>query len=503
MPAPTSNAPGATTAPGAPDAADAGGAPATDTTDSPPMAAPDETQWFESSQPSQAQLAAQQAQSAQLLKLAERHLNPETLGLVSAALALRQLADPNYRRKLGSEFVASDLNYLASMLNVGALYSGSIVRANVAASTMLNKDAALAANIDADISWELPICRVIGARTNIGFDRFAEQNNLRGYLEGSACLPFVVTSMEFRAGYRFGVRPAVIDQALQTPKEFGGVEFGMDARAYRLLRSNWDADFWTMNFGVAFNNYEDPNQADSVSFVFTAAPVSFRRYGRGFGGGSQTHEILRATIRTLSNNPGLDSLAYLQEIYRVEGIRIGDKVGLSFSLGVAQAQAGKAVDYNVLVTPGGFVAVAVGDLTAYTETRISSFAQASDREIALSEYRATQRFVKQTEKIYLDAQAYAGLSRLVFLNSISAPKLVFGGTVDAMVPLWKGINLYVRGEAARIQVPDAGNAVSIFATNALVGLTYSRQHDFVNHRKPVTDPNWSGAVPVTAPATVY
>ncbi len=82
-------------------------------------------------------------------------------------MALRQLADPNYRQKISPEFVSTDMNYLGDMLNFGALYSGSIVRANQAASTMLNKDAALAANVDLDISWELPICRVIGARTNI------------------------------------------------------------------------------------------------------------------------------------------------------------------------------------------------------------------------------------------------------------------------------------------------------------------------------------------------
>ncbi len=107
--------------------------------------------------------------------------------------------------------------------------------------------------------------------------------------------------------------------------------------------------------------------------------------------------------------------------------------------------------------------------------------------------------MKQTDQLYLDAQTYVGSSRLVFFNSISDPKFVFGATVDAMVPLWRGINLYVRGEAARILVPDAGSAVSVFATNALVGFTYSRQHDFVNHRRPVTNPNWSGVVPIALP----
>lgn len=446
---------------------------------------------------------AVESQNAQLLRLAERQLSPATLGLVSAALALRQLNDPNYRRKIGADLVSSEMNYMASMLNMGALYSGSIVRANLAASTMVNKAGALAANFDADISWELPICRVLGARTNIGFDRFADTNNLRGYLEGSVCLPSALIAMEFRAGYRFGVRPAVIDQALQAPKEFAGIDIGFDARAYRMLRSTWDADFWTMSLGTAINNYEDPTQTDSVSLQFTAAPVSLHRYGRGFGGGTQTHEFLRATIHAISKLSGQDSVAVAQEGYRVEGIRIGNQVGLSFALGVARALMGDNLTSKQLITPGGFVAVAVGDLAAYTETRVSSFAQASDRDIALSEYRATQRVVKQTDRIYLDAQAYVGSSRLVFIDSVSDARWVWGTTVDAMVPLWKGINLYVRGEAARILVPDAGNAVSIFATNALVGFTYSRQHDFVNHRRPVTDPSWSGAVPVTAPSTMY
>ena len=219
------------------------------------------------------------------------------------------------------------------------------------------------------------------------------------------------------------------------------------------------------------------------------------RYGRGFGGGTQTQEFLRTTVHALTNT-NRSSVVVAYEGYRIEGLRIGNKVGLSFALGAARALVGDKIMNNELVTPGGFVGVAVGDLSAYTETRISSFAQASDRDIALSEYRATQRFVKQTEKIYLDAQAYVGNSRLVFIDSISNRHWVGGATVDAMVPLWKNINLYVRGEAARILVPDAGNAVSVFATNALVGFTYSRQHDFVNHRRPITDPSWSGAVPV-------
>ncbi len=439
--------------------------------------------------------ATADSQNAQLLRLAERQLNPATLGLVSAALALRQLNDPNYRRKIGADLVSSEMNYMASMLNMGALYRGSIVRANLAASTMVNKAGALAANFDADISWELPICRVLGARSNIGFDRFADTNNLRGYVEGTACLPAALITMEFRVGYRFGVRPAVIDQALQAPKEFAGLDIGFDARAYRMLRADWDLDFWTMSLGTAFNDYEDPNQTDSASLQFTAAPISLHRYGRGFGGGTQTQEFLRTTVHALTNTDR-SSVVVAYEGYRIEGLRIGNKVGLSFALGAARALVGDKIMNNELVTPGGFVGVAVGDLSAYTETRISSFAQASDRDIALSEYRATQRFVKQTEKIHLDAQAYVGNSRLVFIDSISDRHWVGGATVDALLPLWKGINLYVRGEAARILVPDAGNAVSVFATNALVGFTYSRQHDFVNHRRPITDPSWSGAVPV-------
>ncbi len=339
-----------------------------------PLEATDETASYGSFTPpsSVPAQAPTESPNAQFLRLAEHQLSPTTLGLAHAALALRQLNDPNYQRKIGADLVASNVNYLGSMLNVGALYSGSIVRANLAASAMLNKDAALAASLDADISWELPICRVLGVRTNIGFDRFAEKNNLRGYLEGTACLPFTLISTEVRVGYRFGVRPAVIDQALQAPKEFGGVDFGFTARLYRWLTPQWDVDFWTMIFGVALNNYEDPSQPSSASLQFTAAPVSLHRYGRGFGGGTQTHEILRTTIRAMETNPGINSGVVTYEAYRVEAIRLGDKVGLSFALGAARALVGDAVKSNQLITPGGFVGVAVGDLSAYTETRLSS-----------------------------------------------------------------------------------------------------------------------------------
>ena len=113
-------------------------------------------------------------------------------------------------------------------------------------------------------------------------------------------------------------------------------------------------------------------------------------------------------------------------------------------------RVGDLIKSNEYTTPGGFIGVAVGDLTAYIETRISSFAQASDRGIALSEYRATQRFVKQPEKIYLNAQAYVGSSRMLFLTSTSNPTWVFGGTVDAMIPLGKGITCPAHGSASRL-----------------------------------------------------
>lgn len=438
----------------------------------------------------------------QLVRLAERQMQPETRALIRDVAALRQLNDPSYRNNIAVSMVGSELNYAATVFNMGALYRGSIVRANVSASALTDSHSTTSANIDADLSYELPLCRVIGARGAVGAEHYDTENHVRGYVEGSACLPSPVIALEVRVGYRFGMRPSLINQGLQVPKEFKGFEIGIDARAYRALRSDWDADIWTMSLNIGGNEYVDKTQATTASTQFTAAIASIHRYGRGFGGGTQSHEILRTTLHAESSAGGHDSLAIMYEPYRFEGIRLGKHAALSASLGVARGIVNEGSKSNGVVTPGGFVAVAFGDLGAFTESRVAYFAQSSNRDVALSEMRATQRIVKQSERFYVDGQAWIGRSQLLSITHLSDPALVWGTTIDVMVPVWKGINVYGRGEAARILVPDGNDGVArVFASTGMVGLTYSKQHDFVNHRKPVVDPAWSGAVPEPQPAT--
>ena len=432
----------------------------------------------------------------QLVRLAEAQLVPEARALVHDVAALRQLVDPSFRNRIAVGIVGSELNYAASAFNMGALYRGTIVRGNIAASALANSHSTTSANIDADVSYELPVCRVVGMRGAIGAERFDNSNHVRGYVEGSACLPSPVIALEVRVGYRFGMRPSLINQGLQIPKEFKGFEIGIDARAYRMLRSTWDADFWAMNLTTGSNYYVDRTQGITASTQFTAAPVSIHRYGRGFGGGTQSHEILRVTLHAESTETGGDSLAVLYEPYRFEGIRLSKRFALSASLGVARGQVNQGDKGKVVITPGGFVAVAFGDLGAFTESRVTYFAQSSNRDVALSELRATQRIVKQADRFYLSGQAWIGRSQLLSITHLSDPALVWGTTVDVMVPVWKGINVYGRGEAARILVPDGNDGVArVVASTGMLGLTYSKQHDFVNHRKPVVDPAWSGPVP--------
>jgi hypothetical protein len=422
----------------------------------------------------------------QLLRLADSRLNPRTVDLIEGALALRQLADPNFRNDITE--LSNNLNQAGQLLNVGALYRGSIVRGNVNAAALLDHKAVASASLEAAAAWELPICTIAGARGSITFDSVDGGNHARGYVEGSACLPLPVTSFELRLGYRHGVRPTLLNRGIQSTDELNGLEFGLNLRMFRMLREAWDLDFYSMSMNIAVNDYTDPMLPTATSMLVGVDALAIHRYGRGFGGTTQTHQIFHGAISAQLPDSRSSTVASNIDLYRVEGVSLTKRVGMSLGFGVVQASVDLPKRGVHASAPGGFLSVMVGDPASFTEARFAYFAQAGDRENVDMQMRGTLRAVRTTEKIYIDGQTWVARSQMLTADGLSRGYLVYGGTLDLLIPLWRGFNGYLRGEGARVVVPDAAGLATAIAGRVTAGITFSARREFVNHRRPTTDP---------------
>jgi hypothetical protein len=449
----------------------------------------------------------------ELIALTARLQNPALQRLGATANALRLLADPNARLRFEQEFTVSAANYGLSLLNVGALYSGSIVRGTADVSALIDNHLTASTNINAAIEWELPICKVVGAKGLVGFARDKNgNNNLQGYMEGAACLPLVVSSLELRLGYRFGLRPSAIERGLQIQNEFSGFDGGVTIRAFRLLRERWDLDIYSTNFGLAVNKYLDAAIGSQLSFHTNFSMVSLHRYGKGFGGATQTQDYMRVAIAVEDNLEGTLALAAALDFIRIDSIRFGDNIAVAGSFGLVQesVQTGNSSPPPGTTNeaegfrwrPGGSLGAKIGDPATFAELKFNATSRVGTLGTAQRELRLTTRLVKQTEKLYFDAQFWLSRARLVTQDGdgdkISNPEAVWGTTVDVVTPVYKALNFYARGEAASVLVPGA--AVDEPARTATVysatgGLTFQLERDFVNHRKPVSNPGWSGTIP--------
>lgn len=272
-----------------------------------------------------------------------RRLHRSLGSILEVAYAL-STTDPDELGRLPSVIYGAILDEirrdpaLAALLdNTLEQYRGGFVRVAALAGATADVSVPGALTTSLDLSWELPLCRVLGAHGQ-GYTGYQDGSTISSYaLGGTACLPLPANTVQVTYTRRSNVRSSLLRRpVVQTDRREEHV-VNVLLRFWRWNGKHHKIDVSPFVIDVVATRSEDnPDAIAGQTGSVSVAPVDWRRKGKGLAGGDMTLRFVQVKAFFHQDEPGIGgrytSTTAISPLV-LDGIGIGDHVALGLDLG--------------------------------------------------------------------------------------------------------------------------------------------------------------------------
>jgi hypothetical protein len=365
--------------------------------------------------------------------------------------------------------------------NLVAQYRGGFVRVDADAGAGTDVDLPASASVSVAAAYELPLCRVAGARA-AGLGGWEEGGAISSYvLTGSACLPLPANTLEFAYTRRGNVRTSLTAAPVVLQDRRTGDIYDIDIRFYRWRGVAHQIDVMPFLVHIDVTRNEDPVPGDefgAISSSVDGAPVVWRRRGKGLAGEDQVWGFMKFSLSYQDDDAavgGRDAGVFTIYPLTMDGVHVTPDVVASVGGGWVTAQGvdGEmtileevgAAAYFQLETLRGPVRASVRGERRYVPT--------FDAQFVIDDRLTTRVDVART-RMAAGLSIFAARDEVRRVGGRVDPELVTGGSLDAAYALGRGFHALGRVEGAHAIV--AGRAsepvTTEFELRASAGLAW-------------------------------
>jgi hypothetical protein len=375
--------------------------------------------------------------------------------------------------------------------NLAAQYRGGYVRVDLDAGAGV--DAAVPASVSAAASavWEIPLCRILGARA-AGLGGWEEGAAVGSYvLTGSACLPLPANTVQFAYTRRGNVRTSLLSVPVVLDDRRTGDIYDFDIRFYRYRGEHHQVDVMPTKINIDVSRDEDGGFGAIWSTV-EAGPAEWRRRGKGLAGGDQLFRFFAVSLKYQDDDAavgGRDAGVITIWPFTLDGIHVTPDVTVGGGGGWATARG----------TEGG------GDMpdTVVEEVGAASYLQLDwilgpvrgnvrvardyyptyDAQFVVDD-RITSRIDYSRTHLAAALTAFAARDTVRRGGATPEPEIVSGGAIDLAYAFGGGLHAVGRVEAAHalIATTAADAVLTRFDVRASAGIAYHWDRTFPPRR---------------------
>lgn len=403
-------------------------------------------------------------------QLRDMHAALDVLGELSYALVnnpeeLQYLPSMIYGDIL--RFIESDPVLSAELHNLEKQYSGGYAQVSGSAGVSSDLEVVGAGTASVDASYELPLCTVAGVNA-MGLAGYEDHDALASWaLGGTACLPLPANTLQISYTRRNNVRGSL----LRRPVAF------RDRRTEDVVTGlirfwRWDGDHNRIDVGPISFDVVATESEDGMSGIggqtgsFTAAPVDWRRKGKGLAGGDMVLTFFKVNAFFHSDDSSIGgrytSTAAVIPL-ALDGVRITDHVALGADFGygagsVYDSYAASAANGNTGAPPPpplvdrhivhfeGWTDLALPAVAA--QLKVGHTLMPAYGGQLLLEDRVSARAEMLRERAAVRGEAFIGRTRVVRIKEDEHATL-FGGAADVAYAIMPDVHAVGRVEVAR------------------------------------------------------
>ncbi len=365
--------------------------------------------------------------------------------------------------------------------NLAAQYRGGYVRVDLDAGAGLDAATPAAATAAVAAAWELPLCRVLGARA-AGLGGWEDGAAIASYvLTGSACLPLPANTVQFAYTRRGNVRTSLLAVPVLLDDRRSGDIYDFELRFYRYRGEHHQLDAMPFQIQIDVSRDQDGGFG-SIGSSVDGAPAIWRRRGQGLAGDDQVFRFMRIQLRFQDDDAavgGRDAGAVTLTPLEMEGIHVTPDVTVGGGGGYVRAagttgagdppldvveESGAAAHLQldwILGPVRGQVRVARDYLPTY------------DAQFVVDD-RITTRLDYARSHLAATLIVFAARDQVRREGGTPPAEVVSGGALDGAWSLGHGMHALARVEAAHALVAgtSADAVLTRFDVRASAGLAY-------------------------------
>jgi hypothetical protein len=371
--------------------------------------------------------------------------------------------------------------------NLAAQYRGGYVRLDLDAGAGVDAAMPASASAAASAAWEIPLCRILGARA-AGLGGWEDGSAIASYvLTGSACLPLPANTIQFAYTRRGNVRTSLLSVPVVLDDRRTGDLYDFDLRFYRYKGEHNQIDAMPTKVQIDVSR-DEAGGFGAIWSTVDSGPVEWRRRGRGLAGGDQLFRFFAVNLRYQDDDAvvgGRDAGVITIWPFTLDGIHVTPDVTVGGGGGWATARGTEgtgdppmevveevgAASYLQLDWVLGPVRGNVRVARDYYPTYDAQFV-VDDRISSRIDYTRTHFAGALT--------AFAARDQVRREGATPPAELVSGGAIDVAYAFGHGLHAVGRVEAAHALVATtaADPVLTRFDVRASAGLAYHWDRKF-------------------------
>jgi hypothetical protein len=353
--------------------------------------------------------------------------------------------------------------------NLAAQYRGGYVKVDLDAGAGIDAAVPAAANAAASAAWEIPLCRILGARA-AGLGGYEDGGAVGSYvLTGSACLPLPADTVTFAYTRRGNVRTSLLAVPVILDDRRTGDLYDIGIRFYRYRGEHNQIDVMPFDLQIDVSRDEDGGFGAIWSSLETA-PVKWRRRGKGLAGDDQTFGFMNVTLRYQDDDAavgGRDAGVVIVWPFTLDGIHVTPDITAGAGGGwvTASGTEGAGDMPTQLVDETGVASYLQLDFLlgpVRGNVRVArDYYPTFDAQFVVDD-RISSRLDYAQDKLALAATMFAANDRVRRQGATPPAEVVSGGALDAAYSLGHGLHALARVEGAHALV--AGTSIDPIVT---------------------------------------
>jgi len=361
--------------------------------------------------------------------------------------------------------------------NLAAQYRGGYVRVDLDAGVGGDLLTPAAGSVAVGAAWELPICRVLGARA-AGLGGWEDGGAVGSYvLTGSACLPLPADTIEFAYTRRGNVRTSLLTVPVVLDERRSGDVYDFDIRFYRYRGEHNQVD--VMPFQVHIDvSRDEAGGFGAITSRVVGAPAAWKRRGKGLAGEDQVWRFMGFDMRYQDDDAaigGRDAGVVTILPLEISGVPVTPEVAASVGGGYVRA-GGVDGEVDVVEASGAVAYPQLGALPRPVRLQARAardYLPTYDAQFVVDD-RLSTRVDVAVSRAVAGVAIFAARDQVMRDTDTPAAELVTGGSVDGAYALGGGLHVLARVEGAHaIEAGRAADAVTTrFDVRASAGLSY-------------------------------